>query len=182
MNKLSSDGTIDQLLLRPIVSNIGTPSYFLSKHLAKILSPLDQSEYTVKNTEELTREFKNFKPVTENSKVVSFDLWSLFTSVPLEYTIEIIMRRIYIEHELDLTRVRIRTRVRTNITSELELSTLNFFDKNVSFTYETEQTGNISFLYVPIMRKNNGPIEFTIHQKLAHNDVYFHWESFVPDA
>lgn len=94
------------------------------------------------------------------------------------------MRRIYIEHELDLTRVRIRTRVRTNITSELEfkLNTLNFFDKNVSFTYETEQTGNISFLYVPIMRKNNGPIEFTIHQKLAHNDVYFHWESFVPDA
>ena len=108
----------------------------------------------------------------------------MFTSVPLEYTIEIIMRRIYIEHELDLTRVRIRTRVRTNITSELEfkLNTVNFFDKNVSFTYETEQTGNISFLYVPIMRKNNGPIEFTIHQKLAHNDVYFHWESFVPDA
>ena len=94
------------------------------------------------------------------------------------------MRSIYIEHELDLTRVRIRTRVRTNITSELEfkLNTLNFFDKNVSFTYETEQTGNISFLYDPIMRKNNGPIEFTIHQKLAHNDVYFHWESFVPDA
>ena len=41
---LSYNDTIDQLPLRPIVSNIGTSSYHLSTDLAKLLSPLTQSE------------------------------------------------------------------------------------------------------------------------------------------
>ena len=45
---LSYNDTIDQLPLRPIVSNIGTASYHLPKYLAKLLSTLSQSEYTVK--------------------------------------------------------------------------------------------------------------------------------------
>ena len=38
IHKLSYNDTIDQLPLRPIVSNIGTASYHLSKYLAKLLS------------------------------------------------------------------------------------------------------------------------------------------------
>ena len=48
--KMSINGTIEDLPLRPIVSNIGTASYHLAKHLAKILSPLSKSEYTVDST------------------------------------------------------------------------------------------------------------------------------------
>ena len=44
INKLSYNDTIDQLPLRPIASNIGTSSYHLSTDLAKLLSPLTQSE------------------------------------------------------------------------------------------------------------------------------------------
>ena len=44
IHKLSYNDTIDHLPLRPIVSNIGTASYYLSKYLAKLLSPLSQSE------------------------------------------------------------------------------------------------------------------------------------------
>ena len=40
IRKLPELGTVDQLPLRPIVSNIGTASYYLAKHLAKILTPL----------------------------------------------------------------------------------------------------------------------------------------------
>ena len=50
IHKFSYNDTIDQLTLRPIVYNIGTASYYLSKHLAKLLSPLSQSGYTVKNS------------------------------------------------------------------------------------------------------------------------------------
>ena len=47
IHKLPESGTVDQLPLRLIVSNIGTASYYLATHLAKILAPLSKSEYTV---------------------------------------------------------------------------------------------------------------------------------------
>ena len=47
---------VDQLPLRPIVSNIGTASYYLAKALAIILTPLSKSEWTVQNT----KDFVNF--------------------------------------------------------------------------------------------------------------------------
>ena len=39
----------------------------------------------------------------------------------------------------------------------------------------------ISFLDVLIMRKNN-TIETTVYRKQNYNDIYLHWESFMPDT
>ena len=39
MHKLPELATVDQLPLRPIVSNIGTASYYLVKHLANLSTP-----------------------------------------------------------------------------------------------------------------------------------------------
>ena len=40
IHKLPNGGNITELPLRPIVSNIDTASYYLSKYLAQLLSPL----------------------------------------------------------------------------------------------------------------------------------------------
>ena len=48
-HKISVNGTVNDLLLRPIIANIGTASYHLAKYLAKTLSPWSKSEYTVNN-------------------------------------------------------------------------------------------------------------------------------------
>ena len=45
--KLKPTGTIDDLPIHPLISNVGTASYQLVKHLAILLSPLSISEYTV---------------------------------------------------------------------------------------------------------------------------------------
>ena len=90
IQKIFNNDTIDQLPLRAIVSNIETASYHLSKYLAKLLSPLSQSEYTVKISKEFIQKFKNAVPLDTNSKLFSFDLSSLFTSVPLDFTIDVI--------------------------------------------------------------------------------------------
>ena len=47
IHKLPELRTVDQLPLRQIVSNIGTTSYYLVKHLAKTLALLSKSGYTV---------------------------------------------------------------------------------------------------------------------------------------
>ena len=59
-HKLPEDSTdINQLPLRPIVSNIGTATYGLSKYLAKLLKPLSVSEYTISSTKDFVDKIKN---------------------------------------------------------------------------------------------------------------------------
>ena len=50
------------------------------------------------------------------------------------------------------------------------LNELNLFHANISFTYEQEWDGMISFLDVLVMRKNN-TIETTVYRKQTHNDI-----------
>ena len=50
VHKLPQNGNVDQSPIRPIVSNIGTATYQLAEYLAKLLSPLNQSQHTVKST------------------------------------------------------------------------------------------------------------------------------------
>ena len=61
------------------------------------------------------------------------------------------------------------------------LSILNSFHRNISFTYNQEINGKISFLDILILRNGN-TFETTVHRKSSLNDIYLHWESFAPNA
>ena len=100
VGKLKQGDTADQLPLRPIVSNCGTASYKLVKYLAKLLSPLSKSQYTVQSTKEFINHIKKQK-VPSNYKMISFDVISLFTNFPIDVTIEIILKRIYKRKEIN---------------------------------------------------------------------------------
>ena len=103
--------------MRPII--VAT-SYHLSKYFAKLLSLITQSEHTEKNTKEFIEQFKNTtRP--ENSKLVSFDVSSLFTNAPFDNTIDIILRRVYSDKETN-------TRISRGVIKELLwLCTKNFY-------------------------------------------------------
>ena len=88
LHKLPINGTIHDLPIWPIVSNIGTANYHLAKYLAKVLSPLAHSEYTIRSTIDLMNKVKNER-IPQAFSMVSFDVKSLFTFVPLEKTIDI---------------------------------------------------------------------------------------------
>ena len=74
---------MDKLLIKAIVSNIGTATYQLAKYLTKLLSPLSQSQYTINSTKDFMQKIHNVDAPHGFSKI-SFDVKSLFTSVPLE--------------------------------------------------------------------------------------------------
>ena len=123
LHKLKNDSTVDDLPIRPIISNINTASYQLAKYLAKLLSPLSTSEYTVKSTSDFITHIKRQnKP--NNFKLISFDVTSLFTNVPLDFTIDVILKRIYDENE-----------VNTNIPKQQMRDLLLLCTKNVHFSY-----------------------------------------------
>ena len=70
------------------------------KYLAKPLSPLSRSQYTVNSTNEFINMIKN-KTVPSVNKMISFDVSSLFTMVPLDYTIDLTLKGIYDDKEIE---------------------------------------------------------------------------------
>ena len=70
--------------LRPIVSSIGSPTYRLAKELARILAPLmGKTDTFVKNSAEFAEDIRKAHADKETT-MVSFDVVSLFTKVPLK--------------------------------------------------------------------------------------------------
>ena len=102
VHKLPENGNVNQLPIRPIVSNIGTATYQLAKYLAKLLSSLNQFQYTVKNTKDFIEKIRNVN-VHHGLDAILFDEKSLFPSVPLEETINIALNRIYHRKEIDIS-------------------------------------------------------------------------------
>ena len=73
--------------MRPIVSFCGSFDQ-LSKHLTTILKPLtDESRHKLQSTETFIDAIKTVQ-VPDNHKLVSFDVKSLFTSIPLQLALD----------------------------------------------------------------------------------------------
>ena len=68
--------------------------------MAALLKPLGRSQYTITNTSHFIRKIKQ-NTIPPGYSHVSFDVVSLFTNVPLDDTIEIILRRIYDNKEIE---------------------------------------------------------------------------------
>ena len=112
--------------LSPIISNIGTATYETAKYLANLLAPLGKSKYTVTNTKKFVKYIQK-QEVPDGYKMVSFDVVSLFINVPLEQTIEIILKRKYINKEIT-----------TNIPKQEVKELLFLCTKNVHFTFNNQ--------------------------------------------
>jgi len=80
--------------LRPIVASCGSITYHLAKHVAWLLRPLvGRTKHHIKNSLDLVHKLKELR-LTEEESLVSFDVTSLFTNVPVEESIEIIKTRL----------------------------------------------------------------------------------------
>ena len=80
--------TVNDIPMRPIVSFCGSPTYQLSKYLPNVLKPLtDESTHKLQSTENFIDVIKTIQ-IPDDHKLVSFDVKSLFTSIPLQLALD----------------------------------------------------------------------------------------------
>jgi len=79
--------------LRPIISQVGTVTYNISKELNSIISPYIPKRFSITST----LEFLKLLPTnaTDGCIMASLDVESLFTNVPVSRTIDIIIDNVY---------------------------------------------------------------------------------------
>ena len=87
------DITVENLKLRPIIDLTGTYTYNTSKVIANFLRPLSKNQYTISDTLNFPDLLKR-ADTNDNYEDVSYDVESLFTSIPVAETIEYILNRV----------------------------------------------------------------------------------------
>ena len=80
--------------LRPIVSSIGAYNYSLSKYLSGLISPLLPTEHCAKDSFSFVDELSNLQ-LQEGNNIVSFDIVSLFTNIPLIESIDLAVNLLF---------------------------------------------------------------------------------------
>ena len=112
----------EALEMRPILSATNTYNYKLAKWLDEKLKPLTKSKYVITDVFQFA-ECVNQKQVQVSDIMVSYDVTSLFTNVPVDETIEFLVKKAFKDnwfndtYNLNLTKKQ--------LTELLELATKN---------------------------------------------------------
>ena len=84
--------------MRPVISSIGSYNYRLAKMLTNKLTTLRNSKFAIKDTFDFVQQLRKLNVNRSELRMVSFDVTSLFTKIPLTDTINIILNKKYGTH------------------------------------------------------------------------------------
>ena len=88
--------------MRPILSATKTYNYDLAKWLEEKLKPLSINEHTITDTFKFAEEIRNAS-FHDNDIIVSYDVTSLFTNVPLDETISLLAEKAFTNNWFNTT-------------------------------------------------------------------------------
>ena len=126
VHKSQSGEGLSELTMQPIISNTGTATYETAQFLYSLLASLGKSDRSILNTGAFVNQVKGQR-IPEGYKMMSFDVKNLFTNVPLNETIDIILTNVYEENKMN-------TKIPESILKEL----LYLCTKHVHFKFNNE--------------------------------------------
>jgi hypothetical protein len=86
--------------LRPILAAYNTPMYNISKFLIPLIEPFSSNEYSIKNSYDFYEKVTSFKPTNNECFMVSYDISSLYTNIPVDQTLDILCNKIFTDNDL----------------------------------------------------------------------------------
>ena len=133
--------------LRPIVSLVNSPTYAISGYLARILSPVvGNTDYTVKNSCEFA-DFIRDKTLNACEELVSFDVVSLFTKIPVDLAVKVAEERLREDASLGQ---------RTSLPVRGYYSSTVFCLKTTQFTYNGTYYKQVFFFLMTALKSYTG--------------------------
>ena len=114
--------------LRPIVSSCGSVTYGVAKELSKILKPLVGESHYINSTHDFVEQVKSVTLLPEEC-LSSYDVSALFTSVPVDLSLDIIK---------DLLEKDPTLKERTVMSVEDIVLLLEFCLKNTYFSFQSQ--------------------------------------------
>ena len=119
------------LKLRPIIDQTGTYVYDASKVAAQFLKPLAKNEFTISDTLAFPELLKNIEN-SDDYEDVSYDVESLFTSIPIKETIDYIIHKIYTKNVIEpMCKKSIFKKLLIKLTKECTFSVNNGLIKQI---------------------------------------------------
>ena len=91
---------INDLKFRPITDQTDTMTYNAAKVISDYLKPLCKNKYTINDTLYFADMIKRLPPLPDDEEYDSYDVVSLFTNIPLDETIDYIIKSIYTHKKL----------------------------------------------------------------------------------
>ena len=154
---------------RPIIDTTNTPHYNVGKFLSSLLNPLTINEFVLKDSFDAVSAINSIPSTlfSDGHQFVSFDIESLFSNVPLNRTIDIILNRIFNDKLLDTTRSK-RTLKKLHID----------FCTKTAFSFDNilyEQKDGVS-MGAPLSLRNN------VVQDLLNSGVLKFYRRYVDDT
>ena len=149
-----------------MVSFLNSPTYSLSKYLAKVLKPLvGNFSSSVRNS----TEFAGFITTQLEERLVSFDVVSLFTRVPIDLAMGVVKRRLESDKTLE---------DRTCLSVSSIVTLLKLCLKATYFTFKGEiyqqvfgmAMGSPVSVVVANLKKGHW-LHFQIHQNFGNNTL-----------
>ena len=118
----------ERLAMRPILSATQTYNYALAKWLEDKLKPLSYNQYTISDTFQFVDEIQGLK-INNGELLVSYDVTSLFTNVPLDETIQILADKAFADDWFNQT-------TKLNLTKADLVDLLKAATKNQLFQFD----------------------------------------------
>jgi hypothetical protein len=171
--------------LRPVMSATKTVAYGLGKMLANRLNTLRTSPYMIKDRSDFVQKIRKSEFVDKT--MVSFDVTSLFTKVPLTYTINLILDEMYptcssICKYKQRSRLCVKCRNRSNFEHLLRMATSKthfIFDKKMYVQHNGVAMGApLAPIIADIFMSH---LEETLMNRLKQSGVY-EWHRYVDDT
>jgi hypothetical protein len=175
--------------LRPVMSATKTVAYGLGKVLSNRLSHLRNSPYVVKDSFDFVKKIRSSHHT--DKRMVSFDVVSLFTKIPLSYTLTLILNQMYPKCKNDCFNRNKRNKIkkicdacqrRENFHELLKTATseVNFlFNGKMYVQHNGVAMGApIAPIISDIFMSH---LETTLMEKLKENGIY-EWHRFVDDT
>ncbi len=86
--------------LRPILSAINTAHYGIAKYLVPIIRPITENDYTLRDTFDFVNQLQTLQ-VPAGAVMASFDVTSLFTSLPLVEMVDLVTNDLFLHNPPD---------------------------------------------------------------------------------